>query len=53
MYQEIGKLAANGVKEYQKLNPKPEAAKEGPKPELQMKQPAVQAEPPKPGGFTV
>ena len=53
MYQKIGKLAANGVKEYQKLNPKPEAAKEGPKPELQLNQPTAEVEPPKTSGLAM
>ena len=53
MYQEIGKLAANGMKEYQKLNPKPETAKDGPKPEMQLNQPTVEVEPPKASGLAI
>ena len=53
MYQEIGKLAANGVKEYQKLNPKPETAKDGPKPEMQLNQPTMEVEPPKASGLAI
>lgn len=53
MHQEISKFAANGMKEYQKLNPKPEAAKEVPKPELQLSPNAPQMEQPKPAGPAV
>jgi hypothetical protein len=41
------------MKEYQKLNPKPETAKDGPKPEMQLNQPTMEVEPPKASGHAM